>query len=71
MSSPLIADFRSDTITQPTPEMRRAMAEAVVGDDSREGDPTARRLEEIAAALPGTRPRCSAPQVPWETSSPC
>jgi len=53
MSSPIIADFRSDTITQPTPEMRRAMAEAVVGDDSREGDPTARRLEEIAAALTG------------------
>ena len=53
MSSPIIADLRSDTITQPTAEMRRAMAEAVVADDGREGDPTARRLEEIAAALTG------------------
>ena len=53
MSSLVIADFRSDTITQPTAEMRRAMAEAAVGDDGREGDPTARRLEEMAAALTG------------------
>ena len=53
MSSSVIADFRSDTVTQPTPEMRRAMAEAAVADDGREGDPTARRLEEIAAALTG------------------
>jgi threonine aldolase len=48
-----ISDFRSDTITQPTAAMRRAMAEAVVGDDGREGDPTAQQLEAKAAALTG------------------
>jgi threonine aldolase len=48
-----ISDFRSDTITQPTAAMRRAMAEAVVADDGREGDPTAQRLEAKAAALTG------------------
>ncbi len=48
-----VADLRSDTITQPTAEMRRAMAEAVVADDGREGDPTARKLESMAAALTG------------------
>jgi threonine aldolase len=53
MSSRLVADLRSDTVTQATPEMRKAMAEAVVGDDGREDDPTARRLEEMAAALTG------------------
>ncbi len=53
MSDSIIADFRSDTITRPTPEMRRAMAEAEVADDGREGDPTARRLEQSAAALTG------------------
>ena len=46
-------DLRSDTVTKATPEMRRAMAEAEVGDDSREGDPTARRLEARAAELTG------------------
>jgi threonine aldolase len=49
----LIADLRSDTVTKATPEMRRAMAEAEVGDDSREGDPTARRLEARVAQLTG------------------
>ncbi len=42
-------DLRSDTVTQPTPEMRRAMYEAEVGDDGLEGDPTTRRLQELAA----------------------
>jgi len=46
-------DLRSDTVTQPTPAMRAAMAAAEVGDDAREGDPTTRRLEETAAALLG------------------
>jgi threonine aldolase len=46
-------DLRSDTITQPTPEMRRAMAEAEVGDDSREGDPSVLRLEAKAAEVTG------------------
>ncbi len=42
-------DFRSDTVTHPTPEMRRAMAAAEVGDDVFGDDPTLNRLEEIAA----------------------
>jgi threonine aldolase len=46
-------DLRSDTVTRPTPAMRRAMAEAEVGDDVFREDPTVRRLEETAAALLG------------------
>jgi threonine aldolase len=46
-------DLRSDTVTRPTPAMRRAMAEAEVGDDVLDGDPTVRRLEERVAALLG------------------
>ena len=44
-----LVDLRSDTITKPTPAMRRAMAEAEVGDDVFGEDPTINRLEEIAA----------------------
>ena len=44
-------DLRSDTVTRPTEAMRRAMAEAVVGDDVYEEDPTVRRLEERTADL--------------------
>ncbi len=44
-------DFRSDTVTKPTPEMRRAMAEAEVGDDVYGEDPTINRLEERAAQI--------------------
>ena len=46
-------DFRSDTVTEPTDEMREAMKLARVGDDGREGDPTVRELEEYSAALLG------------------
>jgi threonine aldolase len=46
-------DLRSDTVTHPTPEMRRAMAEAEVGDDVFEDDPTVAALEQRAAALLG------------------
>jgi threonine aldolase len=53
MSSPLI-DIRSDTVTRPSPAMRRAMAEAEVGDDVLDGDPTTRRLEARIAELLGT-----------------
>ena len=44
-------DLRSDTVTKPTTAMRRAMAEAEVGDDERDGDPTAasRRARRLAA----------------------
>src|SRR5246500_2824480 len=44
-------DLRSDTVTRPTPEMRRAMAEAEVGDDVYGEDPTVNRLEERAAQI--------------------
>jgi threonine aldolase len=44
-----IIDLRSDTVTHPTPEMRRAMFEAEVGDDVYGEDPTINRLEAIAA----------------------
>jgi len=44
-----VVDLRSDTVTKPTPEMRRAMAEAEVGDDVFGEDPTVNRLEALAA----------------------
>lgn len=46
-------DLRSDTVTQPTAAMRRAMAEAEVGDDGWGDDPTVIRLEEMAAERMG------------------
>jgi len=46
-------DLRSDTVSWPTPEMRRAMAEAEVGDDVYGEDPTVNRLQEEAARLLG------------------
>ena len=46
-------DLRSDTVTRPTAAMRRAMAEAEVGDDVLDGDPTVRRLEARVAAMLG------------------
>ena len=42
-------DLRSDTVTRPTPAMRKAMAEAEVGDDVYGEDPTVRKLEELSA----------------------
>lgn len=47
------SDFRSDTVTRPTPEMRRAMAEAEVGDDVLDGDPTVAKLEARVAGWLG------------------
>ncbi|MGD9310373.1 MAG: low-specificity L-threonine aldolase [Desulfosarcina sp.] len=46
-------DLRSDTITRPTPAMRKAMADAEVGDDVFKEDPTVNRLEEMAAQRMG------------------
>ncbi len=46
-------DLRSDTVTQPTPEMREAMAKAEVGDDVFGDDPTVNRLQEMAAEMMG------------------
>jgi threonine aldolase len=46
-------DLRSDTVTQPSPAMREAMATAVVGDDVYGEDPTVNRLEQLAAVTTG------------------
>ena len=46
-------DLRSDTVTKPSPEMRRAMAEAEVGDDVFHEDPSINRLQDMAARLLG------------------
>src|SRR5438132_11625907 len=48
-----VVDFRSDTLTLPTAEMREAMARAEVGDDVWEEDPTMRRLQALAAERMG------------------
>ena len=50
MNEPLI-DLRSDTVTRPSPAMRRAMAEAEVGDDVYREDPTVNRLQDRAAEI--------------------
>jgi threonine aldolase len=47
------SDFRSDTVTRPTEKMRRAMAEAVVGDDVLGDDPTVQKLEALSAETMG------------------
>ena len=46
-------DLRSDTVTRPSAAMRRAIADAEVGDDVLDGDPTVRRLEQRVAELVG------------------
>jgi threonine aldolase len=48
-----ISDFRSDTVTRPTEAMRKAMAEAAVGDDVLGDDPTVEKLETLAARTMG------------------
>ena len=53
MSTEIIADFRSDTVTRPGPEMRRAMHDAEVGDDVYGDDPTVNRLEAVMAERTG------------------
>ena len=50
MNRPIV-DLRSDTVTRPTPAMRRAMAEAEVGDDVYREDPTVNRLQARAAEI--------------------
>jgi len=49
----MMIDLRSDTVTKPTTAMRRAMAEAEVGDDVYGEDPTVNRLEQCAAEMAG------------------
>jgi len=47
------SDFRSDTVTRPTKRMRKAMAEAIVGDDVLGDDPTVQKLESMSAEMMG------------------
>jgi threonine aldolase len=56
-----MGDFRSDTVTQPTPAMRRAMTEAPVGDDVFGDDPTMNHLQELAADMLGFEAALFAP----------
>ncbi len=48
-----VIDLRSDTVTLPTPEMRKAIAEAELGDDVYGEDPTVNKLQEVAAQMLG------------------
>jgi len=63
-----VVDLRSDTLTVPTPEMRRAMFEAEVGDDCHREDPTVNKLQEIAAEVVGKE---AALYVPTGTMGNC
>ena len=58
---PARIDLRSDTVTLPTPTMRRAMAEAVVGDDVYGEDPTVNTLQDEVARLLGKEAALFAP----------
>src|SRR5512144_1153404 len=52
--SGIAVDLYSDTVTRPTPAMRRALADAEVGDEQNREDPTVNRLQETVAELLGT-----------------
>lgn len=56
-----MSDFRSDTVTQPTPAMKQAMMEAPLGDDVFGDDPSINRLQETAAAMFGFEAALFAP----------
>jgi len=56
-------DYRSDTITHPTEAMKAAMAEAPLGDDGREGDPTTAKLQSLAAEILGKEAALFLPSV--------
>lgn len=65
-----MVDLRSDTVTQPGPAMRRAMAEAVVGDDDYGEDPTVRGEPGVQAGGPRGDPSALsevlAGEVAWD-----
>lgn len=63
--SSYMLDLRSDTVTRPTAAMRRAIADAEVGDDVLEGDPTTARLEATVAELLGKERALFFPVVRW------
>lgn len=56
-----IIDLRSDTVTRPTPEMRRAMMEAPLGDDVLGDEPTVNLLQERIASIMGKEAACFVP----------
>jgi threonine aldolase len=56
-----VIDLRSDTVTRPTPGMRRAIADAEVGDDVLGDDPTVLRLQERIAKIMGKEAACFVP----------
>ena len=62
-------DLRSDTVTKPTPAMRRAMFEAEVGDDVYGEDPTVNDWNSAPPKLPARKPRFSSPPARWGTPS--
>ena len=70
MSRSLI-DLQSDVKTRPTPAMRRAMAEAEVGDEAAFEDPTVNRLCARVADLLGKEARCSRLRALSATRSCC
>jgi threonine aldolase len=53
MRTPTMIDLYSDTVTKPTPAMRKCMAEAEVGDEQKGEDPTVNRLQDMVAELLG------------------
>jgi len=63
-------DLRSDTVTQPTPAMRKAMAEAEVGDDVFGEDPTVNTLQEKVANLLGKEKAIFVPRGRWPINFP-
>jgi threonine aldolase len=65
-----VIDLRSDTATAPTSGMRRAMADAEVGDEQRREDPTVNALEALAAPLLGQEEAVFLPTATMATRSP-
>jgi len=63
-------DLRSDTVTKPTPAMRRAMMEAEVGDDVYGEDPRSTGWKSRRRNWPANRRPYSSPRAPWETPLP-
>src|SRR5262249_33755155 len=62
-------DLRSDTVTRPTPAMRQAIANAEVGDDVIDVDPTCDRLESYTAEIPGKEGAPVMPSGPMTSPS--
>ena len=61
-------DLRSDSVTQPTQEMRDAMYTAPVGDDEYGDDPTVKNLEQLCRRKVGKEAGCLWPPAQWAIS---